>query len=436
MVVSRIALFVLLFVNLCSLDPPHFASASTQKVPVTYYKDVEPILRDQCVECHRDGQIGPFPLVKFADTERRARQIANVTGSRFMPPWNADAGSSLYRHSRKLTDAQIQILRSWYSQGAPRGTPVARPLAPLHEEPWPDGKPDMVVSLKTPFSIAQDGPDVYHRFVIPLNLTEDRWIRRAVFHPITPRIIRLAMLSLDGTGLTRKIAARQGGNGYTSMVGQLLPTTDNFGTWAPGCGPEELPSDVGVFASRRSDLLALVRLHPDGKPEQAQFEVGIYFAHRRPDTQLTSIVLRVPNLFIPPGRKDFIVSDSFLVPVDVRAFSVFAHAHLLCKSIRVTYTTPHSPPRELLKISNWTPNWQLPYTFIQPVLFPAGTRIDAEFTYDNTSPPPPETIFSGSVNDEMAYLQIQTAPARIADLAVLRSAITTRLQKQQATPGK
>src|SRR5579862_1584455 len=85
---------------------------------LTFYRDIEPILRRNCVECHRPGQCAPFPLIRYTDAVRRARQIALVTQKRFMPPWNADAGGVAFRDSRRLTAAQITVLRRWAEGGA------------------------------------------------------------------------------------------------------------------------------------------------------------------------------------------------------------------------------------------------------------------------------------------------------------------------------
>src|SRR5688500_4715355 len=58
----------------------------------TYAADVEPILRRQCVGCHRAGDIAPFSLEDFEDVRRRGRAIADATARRYMPPWKPVAG--------------------------------------------------------------------------------------------------------------------------------------------------------------------------------------------------------------------------------------------------------------------------------------------------------------------------------------------------------
>src|SRR5258708_13970682 len=59
-------------------------------VPVTYAKDVAPLLGDRCGMCHHPGGSAPFSLLTYADAKRHATQIVAATASRFMPPWKAE----------------------------------------------------------------------------------------------------------------------------------------------------------------------------------------------------------------------------------------------------------------------------------------------------------------------------------------------------------
>jgi mono/diheme cytochrome c family protein len=59
---------------------------STATAPVTFNRDIAPIMFHYCATCHRPGESGPFPLLTYKDAKSHARQIAAVTKSRFMPP--------------------------------------------------------------------------------------------------------------------------------------------------------------------------------------------------------------------------------------------------------------------------------------------------------------------------------------------------------------
>ncbi len=74
-------------------------------------EQVAPIIFQNCVSCHRPGEIGPFPLLTYQDVRKHGRQIAEVTGTRFMPPWHAESGHVEFLNPRVLSEEQIATLR-------------------------------------------------------------------------------------------------------------------------------------------------------------------------------------------------------------------------------------------------------------------------------------------------------------------------------------
>src|SRR2546430_7040298 len=99
-----------------------------KKAPVTFNKDIAPLVYQNCATCHRPGEVAPFSLLSYDDVKKRAKQISMVTQSRFMPPWKADSHGE-FMNERRLTDAQISLLKDWAAQGAPEGS-TARPQPP------------------------------------------------------------------------------------------------------------------------------------------------------------------------------------------------------------------------------------------------------------------------------------------------------------------
>src|SRR5688572_5734252 len=79
------------------------ATAAATKSP-TFAKDVAPILFDNCVSCHRQGEVAPFTLTSYEDARKRAKTIARVTEEKFMPPWKAVPGHGDFVGARLLTD--------------------------------------------------------------------------------------------------------------------------------------------------------------------------------------------------------------------------------------------------------------------------------------------------------------------------------------------
>jgi len=54
--------------------------------PVTFAKDVAPILQERCQECHRTGSMAPMSLVTWEETRPWAKAIRQRVITRQMPP--------------------------------------------------------------------------------------------------------------------------------------------------------------------------------------------------------------------------------------------------------------------------------------------------------------------------------------------------------------
>ena len=88
---------------LCLLLSP--LQGAEEEKPVTFSKDIAPIIFENCTACHRPGQIGPFALTDYKTVKRRAKQIVEVTEDRTMPPWHADPGDVKFSNDRSLSSA-------------------------------------------------------------------------------------------------------------------------------------------------------------------------------------------------------------------------------------------------------------------------------------------------------------------------------------------
>src|SRR6185437_1241276 len=120
--------------------------------PVTFYGQIAPIIFKDCAPCHRPGESGPFPLLTYDDVRKHAPQIAQVTGSRFMPPWLPEPGYGQFQEERRLTEAQIKLIQDWVKQGTPAGTPHKGADAPKFGSDWLLGPPDLVLRAARPYT--------------------------------------------------------------------------------------------------------------------------------------------------------------------------------------------------------------------------------------------------------------------------------------------
>ena len=90
------------------------ASTESSAADATFSRDIAPILFRHCVSCHHPGQNSPFSLLTYEDARPRARQIALVTKSRYMPPWKPEPGfADEFLGKRGLTQDQINALMAY-----------------------------------------------------------------------------------------------------------------------------------------------------------------------------------------------------------------------------------------------------------------------------------------------------------------------------------
>lgn len=449
------------------------------QVPVTFSEHVAPIVFANCTSCHRPGEAAPFSLVSYRDARPVAKAIASATAARVMPPWKAGPSDYPFANARELSANQIATLQKWVADGALEGDPARLPPLPEFTEGWQLGPPDLTVSMSEAFEVPARGADVYRNFVVPLNLDRDTWVRAIEFRPAARSVVHHSLFFLDATGGARERDAEDplpgfpggmgggrvasgGGGGRGALAGLLgargsanSPDDDpvarvagNLGGWALGGRALELPSGLAFFVAKGSDLILSTHFHPSGKVEQERSTVGLYFASGPPTQSFTTIQL--PPIFgvfegldIPAEEGHYTIKDSFVIPIDVRAFSVGAHAHYLGKQMRLTATLPDGDVKTLLRIDDWDFSWQERYRFADFVSLPKGTRLDAEISYDNTSAnkrnpsrPPVRVTWGEESNDEMGSIGLQVVAASPGELPQLRQAFLAHVRQAALTrPG-
>jgi len=111
------------------------AAATDQSSPITFNKDILPILQENCQSCHRPGQIAPMSLLTYKDTRPWAKAIKAAVIERKMPPWFAEPNVGHFINDRSLRQDEINTLVEWADTGALEGDPKD---APARIE-WPKG---------------------------------------------------------------------------------------------------------------------------------------------------------------------------------------------------------------------------------------------------------------------------------------------------------
>lgn len=413
------------------------APAPPAGAPVTFSRDIAPIVYANCIVCHRPGESAPFSLLEYAEAKKRASLMAALTASRFMPPWLPEHGKVAFLGERGLSDEEIALIGQWAAQGAPQGDPADLPPLPRFTEGWQLGEPDMVLTMDKAFTVPAGGNDVFRNFVLPIPTSAPRWVKAVELRPGNPKVVHHAVMQVDSSRSSQRRDEEDADPGFPGMdmAGSEPPGGLLLG-WTPG----KLPIVDERLAWRLdpgSDMVVQLHMLPSGKPEQVQATVGLYFSDKPATEQAFSLLMRNDSIDIPAGVDDYIIEDSLTLPVAVQAIGIYPHAHYLGKSIEAYATLPDGRKQWLIDIPKWDFNWQDDYRYEKPIELPAGSRIQMRFVYDNTAAnalnphnPPRRVTFGNRSSDEMATLAIQVLPQQAEDKAVLREALMrSRLEK-------
>jgi hypothetical protein len=382
---------------------------------VTFNHDVAPLVHANCATCHRDGETAPFPLLKYRDVRKHVSQIVDLTSKRQMPPWKAEHGFGEFIGERRLSDEQIAVLRNWSEQGCPEGDPTDAPQEPQFTQGWQLGTPDLVVTMPEAFDVPADGRDIYRCFVINVEIPPGKFVRATEYRPGNRKVVHHAVITTvpEKMALQMLGAEPKGtGPGFASGLvapGERLPGP--LGIWAPGKEPLSLPDGYAMKWPKGVDLVLQLHLHPSGKAESEKSSVGLYLTDEPPRGKVRPVVLLNKDVDIPAGQADYRLSQTLTLPVSADVIGLFPHMHLIGRTIKATATLPDGTVQPILSIADWDFNWQSYYQYAKPMHLPAGTRIDTEWTFDNSaanptnpSQPPKRVTFGEQTTNEMGAL--------------------------------
>ena len=381
------------------------------KGALTFSRDIAPLINANCASCHRPGEVAPFSLLTYDDVKKRAKQIATVTQSHFMPPWKAsEPAPSAFYDARHLTPEQIGLLAQWADEGAKPGNLKQAPAPPKFTEGWTLGQPDVVLGSDEPYMLAAEGSDVYRCFVLPANYSEDRYVSAVEVRPGNSKVVHHVIAFLDTSGKARELDAADPGPGYTSHGGIGITPSGSLGGWAPGNMPRRLPDGVGILLPKGADVVLQVHYHKDGKPEQDKTKIGLHFCKTPVDKRLRVSMVINPLLYIPPGKADYTIPAirPLKINQDITVLDVMPHMHLIGRAMEVTATRPDGTKQTLVNVPDWDFNWQTTYQFKQPIQLPKGSDINLLARYDNStgnprnpSSPPKLVHWGEQTTDEM-----------------------------------
>jgi hypothetical protein len=356
-------------------------TAQTPK-PVTYSKDVAPIFREKCEQCHHPNTAAPMSLQTFAEVRPWAKDIKTRVANREMPPWHLDKtlGIRDYKDDISLSDDQIDTVLSWIDQGALEGNPASLPPArefPANQDTWLlVGQPDLVAETDE-FTMYAKGSDWWIYQYADTGLTEDRYIKAIEIKPTNAKVVHHAVTSI---ALDPGAPGSNGGG-----VGGTLTE------YAIGKYGDVFPDGTGKLLKAGSRIRFDMHYFAIGTEEHNRTKIAFKFYPKGyvPKYAVRSINFRdnpFGDLEIPPNS--IVRNDGYYhltQPTRLDAFQ--PHMHMRGKQMILEAIMPDNSVRVLTSVDHFDFAWMVNYIYADDAapLLPAGTILHIIAIHDNTS---------------------------------------------------
>ncbi len=352
---------------------PVAVAASSNAVDVaapTFYRDVLPVLQENCQTCHRPGganlggMVAPMAFTEYQETRPWAKSIARQVEARTMPPWHASPQhAGVFANERTLDETQIATLVSWAKAGAPAGDVAEAPLAREwpQNDGWSIGKPDLVLDMGQQYFVDDDVEDKYVTFVTEITkdqLPEPRWLKAVEFRPGSPVVHHIIARPLGGI--------------------------------APGNDPTVYNDGFGTLIEPGTQISWQMHYHKEPGPgtgswDRSSAALRFYPAGYQPEHVVANESLGKTDFEIPPGDANYTAVTTTTFERESLLMGYTPHMHLRGKSARYVAKYPDGTEEVLLEVPRYDFNWQTHYEYPSPgKRIPAGTQIELTMSWDNS----------------------------------------------------
>ena len=395
------------------------AMAAEADVP-TFAKDVAPILFENCVSCHRPGEVAPMSLMTYKSSRPWARSIKGKVVSREMPPWHADPAASLpFKNDRRLSQDQIDTIVAWVDGGSPQGNVADLPAAPTFEDGWghPSGRdPDVIIPVPVAYEVPADGVAPYVFFAAKVPFEEDVFAEAAESRPGNRAVVHHLLTTSTEFDYTPNPGPTEQDPWYRKAPSDLGATdltsraTGNLSFYTPGNGFESWPAGYGkrILGGPDAYLTFSVHYQPTGKPEVDQSSMGIWLLNPEdvkqemirdgiqratalaegtellgPDYLASGVHSLAPNIPAHAANYEMVSVEPFETATTIFKFN--PHAHLRGKDFTYTLVYPDGREQTILSVPQYDFNWQTNYELETPLVVPAGSKMVYTAHFDNST---------------------------------------------------
>ncbi|MCG3183482.1 MAG: hypothetical protein ICCCNLDF_01585 [Planctomycetes bacterium] len=346
---------------------------------ITWHNRVSRIVQDNCQECHRAGENGPFELMTYADVKANRTMIKRQVKNKLMPPWFANPEHGEFSNDRSLSDEDREALIGWIDNGCPEGDAKDAPLPKKFTDGWKIGEPESVLQIEQPITVPAKGKVEYQYVKLKTSFDEDKWVQAMEIRPTAPQVVHHVLIFLKYPRNHPRASEQPDDRG--GLAGYFMGMV-------PGQGEIVFPEGMGKFLPKGAEMTFQIHYTPNGEEVQDQPKLGLIFCKEKPKKEVTTT--GVSNVFfeIPAGADNHEVKAIHLVQQDMRVLSLMPHMHVRGKAYKYVAKLPSGEEITLLDVPRYDFNWQLVYVLREPIDLPKGSKIYATGWYDNSDKNP------------------------------------------------
>jgi len=380
--------------GLSGLAPQSRPAASAKDV--TYHGDIDKLVQEKCLPCHREGGVGPFKLDSYAEVKKRGAMLNRVMAEGIMPPWFAKESAAPFLNDSSLTKEEKDRFSAWVSAGMPEGDRRKATKAPTFVAEWTIGKPDAEFKIPQPVMIPAEGILPYKIVDVPTNFTEDKWVEKIEVLPGDRSVVHHVLVFARTPGSNRAEDQLEGVGGY-------------FGIYVPGNSALVYGNGLAKQIPKGAVLRFQIHYTTNGAETTDQTKIGLVFAKAPPKLEVKTGSLANLALFIPAKANNHRVEAKLEVPQNVQILSFLPHMHLRGKAAKYELVDDSGARNTLLNVPNYDFNWQLNYILQKPLEVTKGQSLVYTAWYDNSAenpanPNPNKLVTWGEQTDDEMHL--------------------------------
>jgi mono/diheme cytochrome c family protein len=366
---------ILLLAVAMTVGPALFAAADAPPGAPTFYKDVLPILQENCQTCHRPGganlggMVAPMTFTTYDETRAWAKSIAKQVEAKTMPPWHAAPEfHGVFTNERTLTEQEISTVVAWATSGAPAGdaadAPPAREWA-TSADGWSIGTPDVVLAMGDKYFVKDEVEDQYITFFSTLTkemMPVGRWLKAVEFRP--------------GSKVVHHIIAQP------------------LGGIAPGNDAQVFDDGYGMWLEAGTEVSWQMHYHKEPGPgtgvwDQSHVALRFYPEGYQPKHAVLNEGMGKFDFVIPPNDPRYTAVTTAKWDRDAILLGYTPHMHVRGTYAKYVAKYPDGTQEVLLEVPKYDFNWQTQYQYPAGAKrIPAGTEIELTMAWDNSADNP------------------------------------------------